>query len=1111
MTARFDQDGPLPEGTVVVEAGAGTGKTHQLAGLVARYVAEDRCTLPQLLVVTFTRLATSELRDRVRRRLASEAEEAGRAGDDVRRGRLLRAATDVDAATITTIHAFAERALRLLGLAADRDPSAILQQDPSGVVAEVLDDMSARALSTRGGDDADLPDRAALDAVAAAVLANPHAEVVPGEEDPQDGAVRLRVAAARLIRERVPARLAAMGQLSYDGLVAALARSVAVEEAAEELRRRYRVALVDEFQDTDAVQWGIFRKVFHTHATLVLIGDPKQSIYAFRGADVAAYLDAVRVAGSRRVLDECWRSDGRLVDGLNAVFAGAAFGDDRIAYRELSCTPDHRSDRLRDDPPVPPVRVRVLARAAIDAGRGPTAPVGVVRPVVARDVAAEAVRLLQRGSVLAAEEGDRPLAPHDVAVLVRTRMEAGLVHAELRAAGVPAVVTGVGSVLATEAAVAWQRLLDALARPGVRGSAATVALGPFMGWSAAQLAAAGDEELEELHDRLVRWSAVLREHGVAALYRTAAVERQLGPRLLARAGGERLVADLEHVAELLHVVARAERLGPAALAAVLGRERAAASRGGSGGTEDDRSRRLESDAEAVQVLTVHRAKGLEFPVVLCPFLFQPPWQPEDAAAVFDRDGGRVVDVSGAQPAGWADERAAEDLRLTYVALTRARHRVVLWWAPAKEAAAAALTTRLEPPGDVERPRGESAADRMLAGVAALGAVSGGAVVGEEVVGPAPARTVPVTRAGATHRATPPTRPLAAARFERDLDRSWGRTSYTALRGQGREAGPAAVVRTEPEDPGTRDDESLEGEVGGGAGQVGWPEGALATPVPLDGLAGGSVIGTLVHRALEAVDFTAADVEADLAAAVAPQGRWVGAAAPDPAGTAAGLRRALETPLGPLVDDLRLADVRRADRRDELAFELPLAGGDRGSEPDPTAAPPSHAVGTAAIADLLAAHLAADDPLAGYPDRLRELDRPVRGYLSGSLDLVLRHGGRWVLADYKTNVLRRWVDGVGQPLTPWDYRPAALATAMIAGDYPLQALLYAVALHRFLRWRQPGYDPAEHLGGVLYLFVRGMTGADVPRVDGLPCGVFGWQPPPGLVAELSDLLATGTAS
>ena len=211
---------------------------------------------------------------------------------------------------------------------------------------------------------------------------------------------------------------------------------------------------------------------------------------------------------------------------------------------------------------------------------------------------------------------------------------------------------------------------------------------------------------------------------------------------------------------------------------------------------------------------------------------------------------------------------------------------------------------------------------------------------------------------------------------------------------------------------------------------------------------------------------------------------------DPAVLARGLAASLRTPLGGLLDEAPLSSVSRADRLDELGFELPLAG----------AASPRR------IGALLRSHLPADDPLFAYADRLEDpLLRPVlRGFLTGSIDLTFRVGGRFAIVDYKTN----WLGEPDAPLTAWHYRPAALRAEMLHVHYALQALLYTCALHRYLRWRVAGYSPDRDLAGVFYLFVRGMSGEETPRVDGAPCGVFSWRPPGALVEAMSDLLDEG---
>ena len=275
----------------------------------------------------------------------------------------------------------------------------------------------------------------------------------------------------------------------------------------------------------------------------------------------------------------------------------------------------------------------------------------------------------------------------------------------------------------------------------------------------------------------------------------------------------------------------------------------------------------------------------------------------------------------------------------------------------------------------------------------------------------------------------------------------------------------------------------------------------APPSPFAGLGGGTAFGTLVHAVLEVVDAASVTLRDDLVAAAAAQGGR-GVTGADPTALANALYTALTTPLGPLAGGRALTGFAAGDRLVELEFELPLAGGER----------PGRDVRLGELAPLLTEHLTPGDPVRPYAARLAgpELaSASLRGYLTGSIDAVLRvpaaPGGtaRYLVVDYKTN---RLTPPDVEP-TAWHFRADALAVAMRDADYPLQALLYTVALHRYLTWRQPDYDPDAHLGGVLYLFLRGMCGPgaeDAP--DHTPTGVFAWRPPTSLVVATSALLA-----
>ncbi|MDP8978825.1 MAG: UvrD-helicase domain-containing protein, partial [Actinomycetota bacterium] len=492
----LDLNDPLPgSGDVtVLEASAGTGKTHTIAGYATRYVAQG-IPLRRLLVVTFTRSATAELRERVRTRLVAAVDHldgrlAGASAshtDDVlehlcaggpeevtTRLRNLRAAlAEFDAATIATIHGFCRHVLAGVGVAADVDRSAALLEDTSGLVEAVVDDLFLRRFyePAAGGPRVSRDD---LLTIARRVVANPDAQIVPVR--PQEPEATLRVELARCVRAEVDRRKRALGVLSYDDLLTRL--QAALEDpdheaaAQRRLRDAYGVALIDEFQDTDRIQWGILRRVFaHEAARLVLIGDPKQAIYAFRGADVYAYLDAAESAGDRRTLERNWRSDAGLLRAFNALFAGASLGHPGITYRDAyAAPPGEDSPRLVGAPVEAPLRLRVVRR---DSGirlvyKGARVQADAGRARVADDVASQIVTLLEsRARITRCETDPRdlrqhPVRPRDLAVLVRKNAEAALVQGRLREAGVPAVINGVGSVLATPAATDWLRLLEAL-------------------------------------------------------------------------------------------------------------------------------------------------------------------------------------------------------------------------------------------------------------------------------------------------------------------------------------------------------------------------------------------------------------------------------------------------------------------------------------------------------------------------------------------------------------------------------------------------------------------------------------------------------------------------
>lgn len=1182
---QLDLRTPLPRGLSAVEASAGTGKTYALTALTVRAVVLDGLRTDQLLVVTFTRAAAAELRGRIRAGLRDAAAALrttattgtvpdglddwldalcradgapdGRPRDvaavQQRATAAARALSTLERATITTLHGFCQTALAGLGLRGTGTGMRLttdvrrLRTDAvrDGLLAALTADPDALRRTKGKTEDGRLETprdvEGRVDRLVGTVLgSDAHvAPLGPSTEPVADATARFTVDVVDALRHRLDTD----DLLTFDELVRRMDRTLADRDggaaAARQLRARLRLVLVDEMQDTDAAQWRILHRAFLADpdalgpaADVVIVGDPKQSIYRFRGADVDASVEAFAAAGSqRRTLAHNWRSSVPLLGALDVLLRGATFGRPEIAYRTVTAG---RPVDGRVHFAGAPVEVRWLPRD----GTLPLATDGyrlLTDPADARvldDLADRVVTLLAEARIDATDadradvavtvdaDGTRALAPRDVAVLVRRNADATAVVERLAAAGVVAVQPKGGRVYDTDAFDQWRILLAALAAPGDVEQVRTLVVSWFVDAPAG--AVDDDHLLDALARRCADWAGRLAAGGIMALLATLRADPE-HMAALARSG-ERGLTDLEHLAELVHVAVGARGV-PAAVALRTLEELALAADRGEDDTDDPAVRRIGSDGDAVQVMTAHAAKGLEFPVVLLPFAnrAQNLTQPWTFRSTVDGMPARVVDagsgldwtpvVDGAGPARDAaharkrdrqaaarDEQAGDEARLLYVALTRARDRCIVWWAPIPSSDRSALATLLFGPRDADgalvadaaAPKLKDLDDTVTAGLLdALAERAGGTLDAVEVAagGPPPQAAPAAAPAGGD---------LAVATLGRDVHEPdvW-RWSFTGLLRPGPGAAGDAAPRGGTDEPdaaadgaaGATPTDAAAGpeDVAAGAGD-GAPRRADG---PLVDLPGGTTFGVLVHEALEAVDLAAdADtLRTTLAAELTV--RAARAAVPvDVAALTDGLVAALATPLDPLLPGVTLRDVPARDRVPELAFELPV-----GDTVDP--------VPLAALTGAAADALAADDPyrdaLATLPDRI---DRGrLAGWLTGVVDLALRTpDGRYVVADYKTNRL-------GEPDAP-AYDADAMHAAMLHGEYPLQALLYLVGLHRLLGRRLAGYDPHHHLGGAAFLFVRGMVGRDTPVEGGVRDGVCVWRPAVAAVLAADRVLAGG---
>jgi len=1125
-TPIFSLTDPLPVGRVAIEASAGTGKTYALAGLVVRYVAEAEVPIDELLIVTFTRAAAAELRDRVRTRLAEAVAALDGAPDalvdddvfallaeadrDGRRDRLERAVVDFDTATITTIHGFAQQVLTTLGSAGPGDLDATLVNDTNELVDAVCADVLASESVADPSSVDQLPGLDSLRKLVLKVIGNPGIDVIPGPDDTESTpkAARTRRLVDRVATEAERRRRAA-GTLSFDDVLTQLRDALQRSSAAlDGLRRRFRIALIDEFQDTDPVQWEIFATLFgeaEGNTTLVLVADPKQAIYAFRGANVHTYLEAAYQPETvRSTLGVNWRSDGALLDGLGRLLTGATFGDPQIKFVPVAAAPAHQDRRLTrgSSGALPSLRVRAALGPDLPRTKRDQVPIPDAVAAIARDLAQQVQELLEGASLPERGDGEpaRRVRPGDIAVLIAQHAEAPPIQDALRNRGIAAVVTRGDSVMRSDAATQWRWLLSALNRPADPSRARTAALSWFFGWSAGQIDAADDTELGQVQEQLFHWAEILDAHGTVDFCAHVWSDGGITARVLATPDGDRNLTDLDHVAGLLQANTVGRSPTAAGLLATLDQ---LVSEPAVDPDNDVTARRVESEAEAVQIMTVWAAKGLEFPVVCVPTLWRAGYAKARDIVFQDPDTGRrTFDVANKE--GWptkkeADARKAlaneealgENLRLLYVALTRAQHQTLVWWTRAQESELTGLARvlfarnggRIDPAQFSVRKVELPDDDHALAALD-LAFASAGDAVEVTITGLADRPVVPWVDGDRSQ----PTERLSLAALDRTLVRDHRRWSFSAI------CDRALATHLDPEDASLGDagaaDELPSVAPDESADQSG-------TDLPLGAVAGGAQFGTLVHEVLERVDFAAEDLDGELRANIADRLRWN----PWPVEVAtlvAGLRAMIETPLGPLFAGRRLRDLARPDRLDELSFELRLGEESR------------HATDRD-IGTLVLRHLPDRDPLRPWAQRLASgvFDVELAGHLTGSIDAIFRvrepedasAPPRFVVVDYKTNQLTER----GREPQSLDYHPERLPAAMADHHYPLQALLYSVALHRYLRWRLADYDPTEHLGGVAYLFVRGMAGAETPTVAGDPHGIFAWRVPAALVTDLSDLL------
>ena len=961
---------PLENGFTVIEASAGTGKTTTISAIVLRLLAEQEMPIGKILVTTYTELATAELRGRIRetitdalgqKRLPFVEEIVKKIPDRKQLERRLRnALQSFDEAPIFTIHAFCARVLADRAFESGVSFEAELVSDQSRFLNEIADDFWRAHFY---GDDTVMATvlrgqltPARLVELLVQLTNNPTLRVTPppenrtalkekivelceagcDDEEIQELAKRFIVslesefcawAGEELRRRKCDRRVQ-----SFDDLLAGLdeaLRGQVGSELGESLRERFAVALVDEFQDTDPVQYSIFSQIYRDNdGSVFLIGDPKQAIYGFRGADVFTYLRAARVAHRHYTLGQNWRSEARLVDGVSAIFGQRAnpFVIESINLSPVTASGKADAEPLtiggeRDQP------VHLWIASIRDRSR--------VEEAVATEIA----------SLLAGETkiGSRKIEPRDIAVLVNNNSQPIGIQRALSRYRIPSVVYSAASVLKSGEASELLRVLVAVAQPThekiVRAALSTELFG--LNVTALENLASDESGWETTLNRFADYHLLWRDHGFVQMMRALLIGEQVRSRLLAWRDGDRRLTNLLHLIELLHSACVENRFGIDGLIKWLGRQISGASEG-----REDYELRLESDEDAVRIVTVHKSKGLEYGVTFCPFVRKEPWASKEFLK-FHEDDKLVLDLAEdpKHKKIRGGEELAENVRQLYVGLTRARHRSYPIWQERKNRSKSALawlfSDASSPEAFLDGATGSDTSSRMRSSFADS----------EEIV----VENLPETEGKIFARTAELPTILAPRVFTGEIDRSWRITSFSSL------------ISGRTDEPGTPDYDAAGAEVETAEEAAVAAEGIHAFP-------GGMRAGTCLHLILEELDFTDLSQMRPLVTRKLADFHFENF---DDVVCKA-LEKTLCVPL--CEEGFMLSEISRASRLSELEFTFPVT-----------------ALTTSRLRKVFQI-----DELPSAIDRLQFA--PTNGFMKGFIDLVFERAGRFYFVDWKSNWL-----------------------------------------------------------------------------------------------------------
>ena len=814
----------------------------------------------------------------------------------------------------------------------------------------------------------------------------------------------------------------AQGICFFDDLVNDLAAALEKEDSQnlqKAVRQIYKACLIDEFQDTDPRQYDIFSKIFSSHGTpFFMIGDPKQAIYAFRGGDIFAYLKASKESDQRLTLEKNYRSAPLLVKAINEVFSGSEnpFLYESIEFLKVT-TPAAAKDTLIENGAfIPPLQFCFIQREDQTLDRQGFIKKETAAGVIPKVVAADILSLLQSHdlkfkdqTVITSHSSDsQKISPEDIAVLVRTNLQAEQIQKALDLFNIPSYLSKTSSVFDSRQAIDLHDILWAVENPDYKGSIkAALCTSVFKFSSDKILALDRKEELFFVwQDRFREYKEIWETKGfvsmIMALFHSDEAFLKTNLRL-----EERGLTNFYHLVELISQACLKQQLSPYYLLKWYTRQLFKDLR-----DESQDELRLESDKKAVAIVTIHKSKGLEYPIVYLPYLWEGMRKPSSENILFhdrDEDDRLTLDLGSKDfeksQDYFAEEEKAEQRRLLYVAVTRASTMCKIIWGGFKSVETSALGSLLHLNGCKDD-------HFMLNDLKQLQSLADQSILVQHYIHELPKHFIDRTESQPSV--------LSAKKIIREIKASWKMSSFSAITHSSHmEAFP---VHEASDEEGTGPLITL----------ALFPKGARS--------------GDLFHSIFETLDFTAKS--RDVQKMVQSKFDMFGFLNPDMIQMGeTSIRQVLETRLTSKTSEFCLKDIHSHQRFNEMEFTFPVQSFQISSVKK---------IFEQANPEFIT---------SGYIQKLSQLTaQSFKGFLKGFIDLVIHHEDKWYIIDYKSNYLGDTYD---------QYSQDAMIEAMSEHHYFLQYYLYLVALHRYLTLRLKDYDYDTHFGGVFYLFIRGM--------------------------------------